>query len=84
MTHVYQVSFSLAPLLSLFVVVYKHLHTVVCDQGSEIYNYVYKLSFTKLLYFLSYLDTCIAIIMYCQRLFLLFTGKHYCLHKNFF
>ena len=52
--------------LRLFVVVYKHLHTIVFDQGGEIYN-VYKLSFTKLLYFLSYMDTCIAIIMYCQR-----------------
>ena len=41
--------------------------------------YVYKLSFTKLLYFFSYMDTCIAIIMYCKRLFLLFTGKH-CFH----
>ena len=27
------------------------------------------------------MDTCIAIIMYCQRLFLLFTGT---LHKHFF
>ena len=24
------------------------------------------------------------IIMYCQRLFLLFTGKEHCLHKHFF
>ena len=30
------------------------------------------------------MDTCIAIIMYCQRLFLLFTGKQHCLHKHFF
>ena len=30
--------------LRLFVVVYKHLHTVVFDQGDEIY-YVYHLSF---------------------------------------
>ena len=29
------------------------------------------------------MDTCIAIIMYCQRLFLLFTGKQHCLHKKF-
>ena len=29
------------------------------------------------------MDTCIAIIMYCQRLFLLFTGKQHCLHKHF-
>ena len=28
------------------------------------------------------MDTCVAIIMYCQRLFLLFTGKQHCL--NFF
>ena len=26
----------------------------------------------------------IAIIMYCQRLFLLFTGKQHCLHKKNF
>ena len=26
------------------------------------------------------MDTCIAIIMYCLRLFLLFTGKQHCLH----
>ena len=30
------------------------------------------------------MDTCIAIIMYCLRLFLLFTGKQHCLHKCFF
>ena len=30
------------------------------------------------------MDTCIAIIMYCQRLFLFFTGKQHCLHKHFF
>ena len=30
------------------------------------------------------MDTCIAIIMYCQRLFLLFTGKQHCLHSYFF
>ena len=30
------------------------------------------------------MDTCIAIIMYCQRLFLLFIGKQHCLHKHFF
>ena len=30
------------------------------------------------------MDTCIAIIMYCLRLFLLFTGKQHCLHKQFF
>ena len=29
------------------------------------------------------MDTCIVIIMYCQRLFLLFTGKQHCL-RNFF
>ena len=28
------------------------------------------------------MDTCIAIIMYCQRLFLLFTGKQHCLQTN--
>ena len=38
--------------LRLFVVVYKYLHTVVFFQGGEIY--VFKLLFTKLLYFLSY------------------------------
>ena len=46
--------------------------------------YVEKLSFPNLLYFLSYMDTCIAIIMYCQRLFLLFTCKQHCLHNFFF
>ena len=30
------------------------------------------------------MDTFIAIIMYCLRLFLLFTGKQHCLHKFFF
>ena len=30
------------------------------------------------------MDTCVAIIMYCQMLFLLFTGNEYCLHKNIF
>ena len=30
------------------------------------------------------MDTCIAIIMYCLRLFLLFTGKQHCLHKKTF
>ena len=30
------------------------------------------------------METCIAIKMYCQRLFLLFTGKQHCLHKHFF
>ena len=30
------------------------------------------------------MDTCIAIIMYCLRLFLLFTGKQHCLLKQFF
>ena len=45
---------------------------------------VYKLSFTKLQYFFSYMETCIAIIMYCQRLFLLFTGKQYCKKIFFF
>ena len=30
------------------------------------------------------MDTCIAIIMYCLRLFLLFTGKQHCLHNIFF
>ena len=30
------------------------------------------------------MDTCIAIIMYCLRLFLLFTGKQHCLLKKFF
>ena len=30
------------------------------------------------------MDTCIAIIMYCQRLFLLFTCKQHCLHKKHF
>ena len=31
------------------------------------------------------MDTsCVAIIMYCQRLFLLFTGKQHCLHKKNF
>ena len=29
------------------------------------------------LYFSSYMDTCIAIVMYCQRLFLLFTGEQH-------
>ena len=57
--------------LRLFVVVYKPLHTGVFIKAVR--YYVYKLSFTKLLYFLSYMDTCIAIIMYCQRLFLLLT-----------
>ena len=28
------------------------------------------------------MDACIAIIMYCQRLFLLLTGKQHCLHKK--
>ena len=28
------------------------------------------------------MDTCIAIIMYCLRLFLLFTGKQHCLHRG--
>ena len=45
-------------------------------------KYIYKLSFTKPLYIFSYMDTCIAIIMYCQMQLLLFTGKH-CLY-NFF
>ena len=54
-------------------------------RGGEIYNYyVEKLSFPKLLYFLCYMNTCIAIIMYCQRLFLLFTCKQHCLHKKIF
>ena len=65
--------------LNLFVVVYKPLHIVVFI---KLVKYIYKLSFTKLLYFFSYMDTCIAIIMYCQMQFLLFTGKN-CLH-NFF
>ena len=39
--------------LRLFVVVYKHLHTVVFDQGGEIYN-VYKLSFKNLLHMYCY------------------------------
>ena len=39
--------------------------------------------FTKLLYFLSYINTCIAIIMYCLWLFLLFIGKQHCLKKIF-
>ena len=30
------------------------------------------------------MDTCIVIILYFQRLFLLFTGKQHCLHKHFF
>ena len=30
------------------------------------------------------MDTCIAIIMYCLRLFLLFTGKQHCLHLKLF
>ena len=30
------------------------------------------------------MDTCIAIIIYCPRLFLLFIGKQHCLHKNIF
>ena len=30
------------------------------------------------------MDTCIAIIMYCLRLFLLFTGKQHCLLKQCF
>ena len=30
------------------------------------------------------MDTCIAIIMYYLRLFLLFTGKQHCLLTNFF
>ena len=33
------------------------------------------------IYFLSYMDTCIAIIMYCQMLFC-FTGKQHCLQTN--
>ena len=36
------------------------------------------------IYFLSYIDICIAIIMYCLRLFLLFTGKQHCLHLKKF
>ena len=42
----------------------------------------YKLSFTELLYLLSYMDTCVTTIMYCQRLFLLFTGKQHCIQTN--
>ena len=41
----------------------------------------------NILYFLSYIimDTCIAIIMYCQIVFLLFTGKkQHCLHNFLF
>ena len=34
--------------------------------------------------FLVIWTTCIAIIMYCLRLFLLFTGKQHCLLKQFF
>ena len=30
------------------------------------------------------MDTCIAIIMYCLRLFLLITSKQHCLFKKFF
>ena len=30
------------------------------------------------------MDTCIAIIMYCHRLFLLFTGKQHCSLKKIF
>ena len=30
------------------------------------------------------MDTCIVIIMYCLRIFLLFTGKQHCLLKNNF
>ena len=48
--------------------VYKPLHSVVFIKAVRYsYIYVYKLSFTKLLYFLSYMDTCIAITMYCQK-----------------
>ena len=34
----------------------------------------------NLFFFFIYMDTCIVIIMYCLRLFLLFTGKQDCLH----
>ena len=30
------------------------------------------------------MDACIAIIMYCHILFLLFTGKQHCLHYEFY
>ena len=60
--------------------------TYICFcQGGEIYNYVEKLSFPKLLYFLSYNYVHMyCFIMYCQRLFLLFTCRQHCLHKIFF
>ena len=43
-------------------------------QGGEIYVYVYKLSLIKK--HLNYMDTSNALTMYCQRLFLLFTGNN--------
>ena len=51
-------------------------------QGREIYMYI---NFRSQNFYtlLSYMDTCIAIIMYCQRLFLLFTCKQHCLHTFF-
>ena len=51
--------------LRLFVIVYKPLHSVVFIKALR---YIcYKVSFTNLLYFFSYMDTCIAIIKYCQK-----------------
>ena len=49
-------------------------------QCGEIYMYINFRSQTFILFKLYGPYTCIAIIMYCQMLILLFTGKLHCLH----
>ena len=77
----YIINSTLVPEAINFVVVYKPLHTVVFIKAVRyIIMYINFRSQNFYIYFFSYMDTCIAIIMYCQRLFLLFTGKQRCLH----
>ena len=94
MTHVYKVLLSSAPPLTSFSVNSTLGPEAICCclqtstyccfyQGGEIYMYRNVRSQNFYIYFLSYMDTCIAIIMYCQRLFLLVTGQQHCLHKFF-
>ena len=89
MENTYKLSLSLAtPLTSL--VLYVTNSTLVpeaircCLQTSSyccFYQHIICTeTFVHKTYFLSYMDAYIAIILYCQRLFLLFTGKQHCLH----
>ena len=70
--------------LRLFVVVYKHVTYRCFYQGGKIYMYRNFRSQNLYIFLVIIMDTCIAVIMYRQRLFLLFTGKQYCLHKKIF